>query len=519
MRGSNFMAPPLYFPDEALRIPCMTRENLPWILVLAPAILSGADWKAQIPRTWDDSEIATLEVPLAVPLGSPKHVPADYYYRIPVAPIYKSYPVYAPGQEPAGYLEWLKQQEPQILWDDAGKAPPLRTMEDWIKAGDLVFHAAVQYGGSRVLDNLRNPSWYAETGVTPAKDGTVPVFRYVIVRRGVVNVGQFSCAYCHSRLMPDGSVLNGAQGNFPLSRIGATGQRAGALGADPGLFYRAAFGVPWLTPDPAASLYDGQRRFDLPPGMNPRYRGSPLYPVQIPDLIGVKNRAYLDRTGLQRHRGIADLMRYAALNRGVGNGADALANHNGFIPADPPRFQRMPDPTTLTRYSDEQLYALALYLYSLKPPQNPNKFDASAAAGQKIFERERCPTCHTPPLYTNNKLTPAKGFEIPPEHRKTYDILPVSVGTDTNLTLRTRRGTGYYKVPSLKGLWYRGMLPHDGSCASLEDWFDPNRLRDDYVPTGWKGYGVERRAVPGHEFGLSLSPGDKKALIAFLKTL
>src|SRR5690348_9358852 len=28
--------------------------------------------------------------------------------------------------------------------------------------------------------------------------------------------------------------------------------------------------------------------------------------------------------------------------------------------------------------------------------------------------------------------------------------MPVSVGTDPNLTLKTRRGTGYYKVPSLR---------------------------------------------------------------------
>jgi hypothetical protein len=63
------------------------------------------------------------------------------------------------------------------------------------------------------------------------------------------------------------------------------------------------------------------------------------------------------------------------------------------------------------------------------------------------------------------------------------------------------------------------MFPHDGSCATLEDWFDPLRLPDDYVPTGWKGYQVEHRAVPGHEFGLNLSAEDKKALTAFFRTL
>jgi hypothetical protein len=53
----------------------------------------------------------------------------------------------------------------------------------------------------------------------------------------------------------------------------------------------------------------------------------------------------------------------------------------------------------------------------------------------------------------------------------------------------------------------------------LEDWFDAHRLDDSYVPTGFKGVGVEHRAGPGHPFGLRLSSGDKKALIAFLRTL
>jgi hypothetical protein len=93
------------------------------------------------------------------------------------------------------------------------------------------------------------------------------------------------------------------------------------------------------------------------------------------------------------------------------------------------------------------------------------------------------------------------------------------VGTDPELALRTRRGTGYYKVPSLKGVWYRGPFEHSGFVASLEDWFDPRRLRDNYVPTGFRGIGTGTRAVPGHAFGLDLSAADKAALIAFLKTL
>jgi hypothetical protein len=107
---------------------------------------------------------------------------------------------------------------------------------------------------------------------------------------------------------------------------------------------------------------------------------------------------------------------------------------------------------------------------------------------------------------------------VPEAHKREYDVLTAVVGTDPSSVLTTRPGTGYYKVPSLKGVWYRGPFEHNGSVATLEDWFDPVRLREDYVPTGFKGYAVKTRAIKGHEFGLRLSVEDKQALIAFLRT-
>ena len=43
-------------------------------------------------------------------------------------------------------------------------------------------------------------------------------------------------------------------------------------------------------------------------------RRTSLYalPAKIPDLIGIKERKYLDHTATHLHRGIGDLMRYAA---------------------------------------------------------------------------------------------------------------------------------------------------------------------------------------------------------------
>ncbi len=79
---------------------------------------------------------------------------------------------------------------------------------------------------------------------------------------------------------------------------------------------------------------------------------------------------------------------------------------------------------------------------------------------------------------------------------------------------RSPRGGG----PSLKGVWYRGPFPHNGSVAALEDWFDPRRTNDDHVPTGWRGAGVTTRALKGHPFGMWLSAQERRALIALLRT-
>ena len=99
-------------------------------------------------------------------------------------------------------------------------------------------------------------------------------------------------------------------------------------------------------------------------------------------------------------------------------------------------------------------------------------------------------------------------------------VIDFSVGTDPGLSLETRRGTGFYKVPSLQGVWYRGPLQHSGQVATLEEWFDPRRLEDGFVSQGgFRLPGAPSGAVRGHEFGLHLSAPDRRDLIAFLRTL
>jgi hypothetical protein len=486
-----------------------------------------------VPRTWDMEALSSLEVPLADPSYSPKHISAEEYYRLPVRPIYKSYPMYDPDHEPPGYRDWLRRQDPVVLWDEGRHRPRLESEADWIKAGELVFNAPVLFFPGLTNSAEQSRAFIEKTGDLHDRNGVSPFSDYVIRERGKVEIGDASCRECHTRLMPDGTVIRGAQGNRPIEQVaylGLADEAAKAVDKEQFLSdardgQRRTFAAPWLRPDPNARLEQFSAaeieavHFAIPAGVFARQGTSPLSPAKLPDLIGIKDRHYLDASGLVRHRNIGDLMRYAALNQGI----DMMAGYGDFVPAVSTVGRQLPAgffaQRAEARYSDEQLYALALYIYSLEPPPNPNRFGALEAHGKQVFESEGCDTCHTPPLYTDNRLNPAPGFAVPEDHFKRFDIRRRSVGTDPTLTLTTRRGTGYYKVPSLKGLWYRGPYEHNGSVATLDDWFDPTRLRDDYVPTGWKGHGVRTRAVKGHEFGLDLSLDDKRALIAFLKTL
>jgi len=412
-----------------------------------------------VPKTWDDQEMAALELPLAKPVGSPKHVSADYYYRIPVRPIYKSYPVYVPGHEPTGYMDRLKKEEPEVVWGMDPKTgvmhtPPLKTQADWIKAGEIVFESPIIFTEPFPPAVVRQ---LYEIGGRPIPSNGIDPFMVLVVReRGKVEAAFAACADCHTRVMPDGTLIKGAPGNNPIDHgiaLVTRGQFASAQDkqASLGLIRLgewSQFGTPWLQPFEHSDYFAmpaeeiAASHASIPPGVFARQGTSVFSPPHIPDLIGVKDRHYLDATGLVQQRGIVDLMRYAALNQG----ADSLASYDGFIPLDIPNFKTLPEPDKLSgpagqsaRYSDEQLYALAQYVYSLQPPTNPNKFDAVAARGQKVFEREACAMCHTPPLYTSNKLTPAEAFMPPSSAEQKYEILPVSVGTDPDFSPRRGR--------------------------------------------------------------------------------
>jgi hypothetical protein len=107
-----------------------------------------------------------------------------------------------------------------------------------------------------------------------------------------------------------------------------------------------------------------------------------------------------------------------------------------------------------------------------------------------------CAGCHRPPAFSG-----------PP-------VPLVEIGTDATVGRSRERGTGAYRVPSLRGVATRGPLLHDGTLPNLEALFDPARLGSDFEG-GLHG----ARIVPGHSYGLALDADARSALIEYLRTL
>jgi hypothetical protein len=296
-------------------------------------------------------------------------------------------------------LERLRTVEPQVVFDSA----KLTSKQDWIRAGEVVFEAPTAYEVPDMTSrDVADPAWYTYTGARLTPEGILPYLRYVVREKGKVEVGSLSCANCHLSVLKDGAVIKAGQGNFPLDRVNAlTTRRTFTLGEARRDFLRL-FSIPWMpdrqkqfasySAEEIASIYEA-----IPAGVLGRNRSSALCPPAVPDLHGVRHRRYLDKTGLNRHNDIAGVMRYAAMAEGI----EFFSSFDGFIPSGGEKFDTLPPPESLERFSEEQLYALALWLYSLEPPKNPNPPDRKLVrVGENVFTREGCSGCHTPPLYT-----------------------------------------------------------------------------------------------------------------------
>ena len=228
----------------------LARAPIYWALFLVAALPASAQdtpglFRPSIPKVWDERALQDMELAVVVPKYSPKPVSADYYYRIPARAIYKSYPIYAPGRAPAGYLEKLKMLPPEVAFD----AAQLKTKADWLRAGEMVFEAPTAYDVPGLgLKDVSDPNWYAETRPPLTSDGILPHLRYVIREKGKAEVGSLACATCHLSVLTSGAVMQAGQGNFPLDRVNAFVTRRSSLQEARHQFL-LLFAIPWI-PEP-----------------------------------------------------------------------------------------------------------------------------------------------------------------------------------------------------------------------------------------------------------------------------
>lgn len=498
---------------------------LPLLFLAFAAGTASQTVRNVIPHAWDEHDVETFRLPLAALGRPPKLISEQAYYALPEQNL-KTYPVYAPDKEPADYLDWLKQQKPLPMVD----VSKLRTRADWIAAGREVFYGRElpRFSGSEHnLQLIRNPEILKRYGLQQTKDGVLLGLRYVVREQGKVELGTDTCAMCHVQVRADGSVIEGAPNNHTpfgplMGDLTRTYARMGpqVLEDRRRKHMREDYRVPFLKDDPnlaavdlpaeeIAALYDRH-----PLGVHGRTNTSIIYPVKIANLIGIKDLKYFDRTATSRNRGITDLMRYCGL---VADVTDATTLY-GDGPTASLNLPAMGLPNGIRRTPDALLYALATFIESLKPHTNPNRQTSLSEQGRRIFLREGCNRCHTAPLYTNNRLTIAEGFKPNDRYSRLADVMGETVGTDPGLALKTRKGTGLYRVPSLRMVWLDNCFLHNGEIGSLEELFDPKRLQPDFRSSNWAAK-VPAHAVSGHPFGMNLDAQDRTALTSFLKTL
>src|SRR5438552_15204833 len=84
-------------------------------LAVLCTVTSGAQtYRPDIPKTWDAAMLADWATPVAGLNVRPGHFTDQAYYGAPLDNL-RTYPVYYPGREPAGYWDMLQNVGPRPL--------------------------------------------------------------------------------------------------------------------------------------------------------------------------------------------------------------------------------------------------------------------------------------------------------------------------------------------------------------------------------------------------------------------
>src|SRR5215467_7628126 len=146
-----------------------------------------------VPKAWNDVGLSDWATPLALVNVRPSNFTEKELRKVPIYELYRSYPVYYPGREPAGYQQWLQSRKPELLINRA----LLRTEEDWINAGQRVFremYLPPPEPQQKLIDLVRSRDALERAEVQPYR--TIPP-RWVVTPSGI-RIAPAGCQACHS---------------------------------------------------------------------------------------------------------------------------------------------------------------------------------------------------------------------------------------------------------------------------------------------------------------------------------
>jgi hypothetical protein len=219
---------------------------------------------------------------------------------------------------------------------------------------------------------------------------------------------------------------------------------------------------------------------------------------------------------------------------------------NSVIP-DVTRSSALGDGATPRTIPIDDLNALESWLMDVKPPAFPFPIDgALAAQGQPVWE-QHCATCHSFGGERTGKVIPLEEVGTD-RHRldmwtagsvEAYNNFADGYDWDFKGFVKTN---GYVAAP-LDGVWIRAPYLHNGSVPTLRDLLEPPAQRPQVFYRGYDVYDPaaggfisnvpeeagkpftrfstadEANSSKGHLYGTDLSPGEKVALVEYLKTL
>ena len=177
-----------------------------------------------------------------------------------------------------------------------------------------------------------------------------------------------------------------------------------------------------------------------PPGTIARTNGSPWHPTPIIDLIGIKDRKYLDYNATHRLRGRRTwpAMPFWSL-AAMRSTSVRITSYGETANSSVPLIGR-----ACVRAGQVHLLAPAA-------EESEPKRRRAPSAGKKIFDREGCGGCHAGPSYGNNEANAGKGCKPPQDHPYRADMLLMSVGTEPCRGTETRKRNGAVKDAVLDG--------------------------------------------------------------------